>query len=80
MAKKPTDAANGNDDQSDAGAAVAGTPVPPAADSAADAAVAPLPKMPDPIFAQDEEGLDRPMSGGSFIRQADGTLTRNPEA
>jgi hypothetical protein len=43
-------------------------------------APAPLPKMPDPIFAQDEDGRDRPMSGGSFVRQGDGTLTRNPEA
>lgn len=39
-----------------------------------------LPAMPDPIFAQDDEGRDRPMSGGSFTRQSDGTLTRNLEA
>lgn len=44
------------------------------------AAEAPPPAIPDPIFATDDEGRDRPMSGGSFIRQPDGTLTRNPEA
>jgi hypothetical protein len=45
-----------------------------------DEGAAPLPTMPDPIFAQDKDGRDRPMSGGSFTRQSDGTLTRNLEA
>lgn len=40
----------------------------------------PIAAIPDPIFATDEQGNDRPMSGGSFVRQADGTLIRNPEA
>jgi len=30
----------------------------------------------DPIFATGPDGEMRPMSGGSFIRQADGTLVR----
>lgn len=45
-----------------------------------DEAAAPTPAIPDPIFAQDNEGQHRPMSGGSFIRLEDGTLIRNPEA
>ena len=44
------------------------------------AAEAPPPAIPDPIFATDDAGRDRPMSGGSFIRQADGTLIRNEDA
>ncbi len=44
------------------------------------AAEAPPPAIPAPIFATDDEGRDRPMSGGSFIRQADGTLIRNEDA
>lgn len=47
---------------------------------AAEATATPAPVTPEPIFARDAEGLDRPMSGGSFIRQEDGTLIRNPEA
>jgi len=42
---------------------------------------APAPEpLPDPIVAVEEDGTHRPMSGGSFIRQDDGTLIRNPEA
>lgn len=40
------------------------------------AAEAPPPEIPEPIFATDDTGRDRPMSGGSFIRQSDGTLRR----
>lgn len=36
--------------------------------------------MPDAIITTDAEGVQRPMSGGSFIRLEDGTLIRNPEA
>jgi hypothetical protein len=47
--------------------------------AAASEAEAP-PAIPDPIVAVDDDGTERPMSGGSFIRQSDGTLIRNPEA
>lgn len=40
----------------------------------------PQPTMPEPIFATDDEGQHRPMSGGSFIRLEDGTLIRSTEA
>lgn len=59
---------------------------PSATDAAAADAVAasqtpaPAPAIPDPITATDDAGTMRPLSGGSFIRQADGTLTRNQEA
>ena len=53
-------------------------PAATSADQASD--TAPVAAMPDPIFAQDKDGRDRPMSGGSFTRQSDGTLTRNLEA
>lgn len=63
-------------DQGDTGAAVTN-----AADTPAIAEVEPVPAaIPDPIVALDEHGNERPLSGGSFIRQADGTLTRNMEA
>lgn len=55
-------------------------PDPAPTGDAQDKPAAPLPAMPDPIFAQDKDGRDRPMSGGSFTRQSDGTLTRNLEA
>ncbi|KAK0339387.1 hypothetical protein LTR94_034728, partial [Friedmanniomyces endolithicus] len=88
MAKKPTDAANGDNEQVNAAAgADASTPAgnvaasgAETAASPADVAAAPLPDIPEPIFAQDKEGQHRPMSGGSFIRLEDGTLIRNPEA
>lgn len=52
-----------------------------AADTPAIAEVEPVPAaITDPIVALDEHGNERPLSGGSFIRQADGTLTRNMEA
>lgn len=53
---------------------------PAASDADQGSAQAPQSTMPDPIFAQDKDGRDRPMSGGSFTRQSDGTLTRNLEA
>lgn len=81
MAKKPTDAASGDNEQVNAAAgADASAATGDAAASPADAAAAPLPDIPEPIFAQDKEGQHRPMSGGSFIRLEDGTLIRNPEA
>lgn len=50
-------------------------------DTPANGEVEPVPAaIPDPIVALDEHGNERPLSGGSFIRQADGTLTRNMEA
>jgi hypothetical protein len=52
-----------------------------AVDTPAIAEVDPVPAaIPDPIVALNEHGNERPLSGGSFIRQADGTLTRNMEA
>lgn len=80
MAKKPTGIADSDDVQTS-------TETPPPVSPAvvtppvqADAGQPPLPDIPDPIFALDEDGQDRPMSGGSFIRLEDGTLIRNPEA
>lgn len=35
---------------------------------------------PDPIVTTDAAGAQRPLSGGSFRRQGDGTLIRNQEA
>ncbi len=67
----------------------AGTPTPSATDTAAADAVAVNPApvieqvpdaIPQPIIATDADGAQRPQSGGSFIRQSDGTLTRNLEA
>lgn len=40
----------------------------------------PAPAIPEPDIATDSEGQQRPMSGGSFIRQPDGSIVRNPEA
>ncbi|PZQ20465.1 MAG: hypothetical protein DI569_15470 [Sphingopyxis macrogoltabida] len=37
-------------------------------------------QIPDPIVSADADGIERPLCGGSFIRQSDGTLTRNQEA
>lgn len=52
-----------------------------AAETPAITPVEPAPAaIPDPIVALDEHGNERPLSGGSFIRQPDGTLTRNMEA
>lgn len=63
-------------DQGDTGAAETN-----AADTPAIAEVEPVrAAIPDPIVALDEHGHERPLSGGSFIRQPDGTLTRNMEA
>lgn len=47
----------------------------------ADAAppVTELPAIPEPITAIDADGQHRPMSGGSFIRQSDGTLVRSDD-
>lgn len=36
--------------------------------------------IPEPIVAIEADGAHRPLSGGSFIRQPDGSITRNPEA
>jgi hypothetical protein len=89
MAKKPTDAATGDNEQTSAATvADVSTPAAGIATSAADAAatainksaVAPLPEIPEPIVAPGGEDGDRPMSGGSFIRLEDGTLIRNTEA
>lgn len=65
-------------DQSDGDAAgdLATPPVPSAVPVSADA----LPAIPEPDIATDSEGQQRPMSGGSFIRQPDGSIVRNPEA
>jgi len=35
--------------------------------------------IPEPITAIGDDGLHRPMSGGSFIRQSDGTLVRSDD-
>lgn len=40
----------------------------------------PPPANPEPIFVTDEDGVARPLLGGSFVRQPDGTLIRNQEA
>ena len=47
---------------------------PPSAPAAPDPAV-PDPAIPDPIVAQDADGHERPLSGGSFVR-IDGKLVR----
>lgn len=57
------------------------TPETAAADAVAVIAETPAAEpIPDPIVAVDDDGNERPMSGGSFIRLEDGTLIRNPEA
>lgn len=67
----------------------AGPVTPSATDTAAADAVAVNPApvighdpaaIPQPTIATDADGAERPQSGGSFIRQSDGTLTRNLEA
>ncbi|MDZ7894986.1 MAG: hypothetical protein U5M50_08600 [Sphingobium sp.] len=52
--------------------------LPPVADAAAIPDPAPEP-IPDPVTAVGEDGRHRPMSGGSFIRQSDGTLVRSDD-
>lgn len=48
--------------------------VPPAVDAPVEADA-----IPEPITAIGDDGLHRPMSGGSFIRQSDGTLVRSDD-
>lgn len=47
---------------------------PPAVDAPVEADA-----IPEPITAIGDDGLHRPMSGGSFIRQSDGTLVRSDD-
>lgn len=48
---------------------------PPTADPTGETEVAPSVAIPDPIVATDADGMERPLSGGSFVR-IDGKLVR----
>lgn len=72
------DQATGDATTSDSGPSTPATVVTPPTPDADQPADDPI--IPDPIVAIGPDGEERPMSGGSFIRQDNGTLIRNPEA